>query len=167
MTAPSARDARKAFALLKIRISQLSKALKKIEPYIDQEPGDKNTAKLGEARLGSVQKTDPEIKATVTDPALFAKWVKAHRPDQIEDAVNATFQTALLKDMTAKSTLVDFNGEEVQGVGFATEAPQQRFYPAEGAAELLDVLEPEDLPGIDGIDLAGLLGVRRGGGEGE
>src|SRR5438309_863360 len=111
MTAP--KDARLAFALLKVRSSEISKALKAIEPYLDQEPGDKNTAKLGHARVGSVQRTDPQTRAVVSDPALLLKWVKENRPDQIDEVVNATYQVALLKDMTDKKALVDFNGEEV------------------------------------------------------
>lgn len=159
------KDARKAFALLKIRAAQISKALKTVEPYLDQEPGDKNTAKLGRARLGSVQKTDPQTRAIVSDAVLLLKWVKENRPDQIDEVVNATFQVALLKDMTDKQALVDVNGEEVPGLMFGAEAPAQRFYPAEDAATLLDVLDPEDLPAIDGIDLPQLLGLRARGGE--
>lgn len=155
----SAKDARLAYALLKIRASQISKALKAIEPLLDQEPGDRNAANLGHARLGFVQKTDPETRAIITDPDLFLKWVKENRPDQINEVVNATYQVALLKDMTALGAAVDSNGVEVPGVTFGSETPSQRFYPAQGADDLLDVLERADLPAIDGVDLPRILGV--------
>jgi hypothetical protein len=159
------RDARLAFALLKIQQVRVAKALKVVGPLVDQEPGDRNAAKLGHAKLGVVQMTDPDTKAVVTDPALLLKWVKANRPDQIEETVNATFQTALTKHMTETGALVDWDGQEVPGVGFATETPSQRFYPVEDAADLLEVIEHSDLPQIDGVDLAGILGIRRDGGE--
>lgn len=161
MTTP--RDARLAYALLKIRMSQINKALKTVQPYIDQEPGDKNTAKLGAAKLGRVQVTDPEVKATVTDPALFTKWVQENRPDEVEQVptVGATFRKALLEEMDRKGALVNWDGLEVPGVEFTTgSTPQQRFYPEDDADELLAVVAPEDLPQIEGVDLAGLLGVR-------
>lgn len=163
MTDP--KDARLAWALLKTKQSAISKALKKLEPHIDQEPGDKNAAKVGAAKVGSVAMTDPDTKATVTDLVLFTKFVTEVRPDEVEDVptVSATFIKALLQEMDRKGELLDWEGHEVPGVAFAvSQTPYQRFYPDDGAIDLLGVLEPEDLPDIDGVDLAGLLGVRRG-----
>jgi hypothetical protein len=159
----SPRDARLAYALLKLKQSQISKALKVVEQFNDQEPGDKNAAKLGAARVGSVTMTDPTVKAMVADRALFLKWVQANREDQVYDVptVREAYEQALLNELTDKRALIDGNGVEVAGVVFGVgQAPAQRFYPDDDAADLLDVVTPDDLPDIEGVDLAYVLGVR-------
>jgi hypothetical protein len=56
---------------------------------------------------------------------------------------------------------VDANGEEVPGVEFRlASSPYQRFDAAENADELIALVEPKDLPEIDGIDLVSILGAR-------
>lgn len=157
MTSP--RDARRAYGLLKVRQKQISQALDHIAVYVDQDPGDRNSAKLGEARLGTVFKTDPEAKAKVADRDAFTKWVAASHSTEIVEAVRSSYETALLDAITRRGDVVDENGEVVPGVGFAAATPQQRFIPADAAEELLAVLEPGDLPEIEGVDLAGLLGL--------
>lgn len=161
----TARDARLAYALLKIRQAQISKALAKIQPYTEQEPGDRNAARLGEARLGFVQTTDPEAHAAVTDIDLFTKWVQAKRPDEIVPSVRESFKNAVLKELDGKGALVDWDGEEVPGVAFASSTPAQRFQAAPDAAELAATATAEDLPFVDGVDLASLLGISREDGE--
>jgi hypothetical protein len=163
MTSP--RDARRAYALLKVKQKQISNALDEIAVYVDQDPGDRNSAKLGEAKLGTVFMTAPEAKARVADRDAFTKWVSATRQTEIVEAVRASYETALLGDITKRGDVVDENGEVVPGVEFSSATPQQRFIPADGAEDLLTVIEPRDLPEIEGIDLAGLLGIPAGGEE--
>jgi hypothetical protein len=155
------RDARVAFALLKIRQSQISKAIKAVQPYTDQEPGDKNAARLGHARLGKVAMTEPQTKPVVTDAELFTKYVKDVRPDEIVDAVRASYQVALFEQFVKTGKLQDWDGNEVPGVAFDADTPQQRFYADEGADDLLAIADAGDLPVIEDIDLAGLLGIPR------
>lgn len=170
MTSP--RDARLAWALLQIKKLQLveeskrlSKALKVIEPSLDQEPGDKNTAKLGEAKLGKIAKTEPTTVAVVNDVEAFVEFVAITAPTEIEEIkqVRPAYREKLLAELSERGSTIDSNGQDVPGIGFAlTSTPYQRFYPEEGAAELLTVLEPGDLPEIKGVDLAGLLGIQGG-----
>lgn len=157
MTDP--KDARLAFALLKIRQSQISRAIQAVQPFLDQEPGDKNAAKLGRARLGKVTMTEPEVKPVVTDPDAFVKYVQDVRPDEIEPAVRPAFQTALFQHLDKTGQLLDWDGNAVPGVGFGSSTPQQRFYADDGAEELLAVVDPADLPVIEGLDLAAVLGI--------
>lgn len=160
MTAP--RDARRAYALLKLRQRQISRALDEIAVYVDQDPGDRNSAKLGEAKIGTVFMTNPEPKATVTDRDAFTKWVAASHPTEIVEAVRVSYEAALLAEITQRGEFVDENGEVVPGVAFSTPTPQQRFTAATDAEDLLSVIDEGDLPEIEGIDLAGLLGIRGG-----
>jgi hypothetical protein len=160
MTSP--REARRAYALLKVRQKQISRALDHIAVYVDQDPGDRNSAKLGEAKLGTVFMTNPEPKAIVTDRDAFTKWVAKNKPTEIVEAVRASYETALLNDLTAKGEVVDEHGEVVPGVAFSSPTPQQRFTATADAEDLLSVVDPEDLPEVEGIDLAGLLGIRGG-----
>lgn len=165
MTSP--RDARTAYALLKLRQAQLSKALKKIEPLIDQDPGDKNAARVGAAKVGVVAMSDPPTKALVSDVALLTKFVQETRPDEVEmvPVIREAFVTALLAQIDKTGELQDWDGHDVPGVIFGiSKAPYQYFTAADGADEVLGVIEPGDLPEIDGVDLAGLLGVSREGG---
>lgn len=162
MPSPSPREARVAFALLKLRQAQLNNALRAVEPHLDQEPGDRNTAKLGAATLGAVSMTNPAAKATVVDPALFTKFVVGTRPDAVEQTPNETFVRALLQEMDRTGQLCDWDGQEVPGVAFVIpKDPYRRFVADADATELLDVVEPGDLPEVPGVDLAGLLGVHR------
>lgn len=171
----STRDARRAWALLQIKKLELaeeskriSKALKVIEPDLDQEPGDRNTAKLGEAKLGKIGRTDPDTVAVVNDVAAFAEFVSLTAPSEIEviKQVRPAYQNKLLAELSASGSTIDSNGQDVPGIGFAlTSTSYSRFYPEPGAAELLSVIDPSDLPEIDGVDLAGLLGIPAGGEE--
>lgn len=159
------KEARLVFALLKMRSSQISAALKRVMPFIEQEPGDKNAAKLGAARLGKVAMTEPEVKAIVTNREKFVAWVQETAPTEVEDVptVRAAYEMKVLEQALANGAPVDANGLEIPGVelGYGS-SPQQRFYADDGAENLLAVVEEKDLPEIDGVDLAGLLGIRRG-----
>jgi hypothetical protein len=157
------REARTVYALLKIRQAQIAGALKHVQPFVEQEPGDRNAAMLGRARLGQVSLTEPKITAQVTDREAFLKYVTEARPTEVETVtvVRPAYETALLAELTQRGAIVDRDGMEVSGVEFrAASTPSQRFEAADNAAELLAVVEPRDLPEIDGIDLAALLGVR-------
>jgi hypothetical protein len=159
------KEARLVFALLKMRSSQISAALKRVTPFIEQEPGDKNAAMLGAARLGKVSKSEPEVKALVTDRDKFVAFVQETAPTEVEDVptVRAAYEMKLLEEALTNGAPVDKEGREIPGVeiGYGS-SPQQRFYADDGAENLLAVVEEKDLPQIDGIDLAELLGVRRG-----
>ncbi|HEY9370988.1 hypothetical protein [Streptomyces sp.] len=158
------KDARLVFALLKMRQAQISAAVKYVQPFTEQEPGDKNAAKLGAARLGKVAMTEPEVKAIVVDREKFAAWVQETAPTEVEHipTVRAAYEMRLLAEALAAGAPVDANGQEIPGVELGPGAsPSQRFYPDEGAERFLDVVEAADLPDIDGIDLAALLGIRR------
>jgi hypothetical protein len=162
----SPREARLAFALLKLRQSQIAAALKKVTPFVDQEPGDRAAAKLGAARLGRVAMTEPDIKALVTDRDAFTKFVQAEHPGEVETVVQVrpAYESKLLGEITARGAAVDEDGQAVPGVTFGYgSSPQQRFYPDEGAEALLAVVDPSDLPRLEGVDLAGILGVRDAG----
>ncbi|TYK45219.1 hypothetical protein [Actinomadura decatromicini] len=167
MTALSPREARLAFALLKLQQRRLAAALKRFEPFIDQEPGDKNTARLGEARLGKVAKTEPVEKPVVADRDAFTKHVAALWSTEVEqvEQVRPAFERKLLGEMQARGCAVDENGEVVPGIRFETSTPQQRFYPEDGAEDLLTVIDAEDLPTVDGVDWRQLLPVRPVAGE--
>lgn len=158
------KEARLVFALLKIRASQISAALKQVTPFIEQEPGDKNAAKLGAARLGKVAMTEPEVKPQVTDREKFVAYVQEIAPTEVEQipTVRAAYQAKVLETVARMGGPVDENGQEIPGVvlGYGT-SPQQRFYPDDGADSLLAVVEEKDLPDLGDIDLAGLLGIRR------
>ncbi|MEU6725584.1 hypothetical protein ABZ917_17905 [Nonomuraea wenchangensis] len=158
------KDARLVFALLKIRQSQISAALKHVTPFIEQEPGDKNAAKLGAARLGKVAMTEPEVKAIVVDRDKFVAWVQETAPTEVEDVptVRTAYEMKLLAEALANGAPVDAAGQEIPGVeiGYGS-SPSQRFYADDGAERLLEVLEEKDLPEIDGLDLAAVLGVQR------
>ncbi len=158
-------QARLAFALLKIRKAQIDRALNRVTPFIDQEPGDKNAAKLGAARLGKVAMTEPEVKPIVVDRAAFTAWVEQHAATEVErvPTVRSSYESKLLDEIAKRGAAVDPNGEEIPGVtlGYGS-SPQQRFYADENAENLLSVVEAKDLPEIDGIDLAGLLGAQGG-----
>ncbi|MET8985929.1 hypothetical protein ABZW49_10810 [Nonomuraea wenchangensis] len=164
------KDARLVFALLKIRQLQISAALKHVTPFIEQEPGDKNAAKLGAARLGRVAMTEPEVKATVTDREKFVAWVQETAPTEVEDVptVRPAYEMKLLEEALANGAPVDAAGQEIPGVaiGYGS-SPSQRFYADDGAERLLEVLDAKDLPEIDGIDLAAVLGVRKAGEQSE
>ncbi|MGI5414286.1 hypothetical protein [Actinomadura luteofluorescens] len=159
MTDVSPRDARLAFALLKLQQRRISAALKKFEPFIDQEPGDRNTARLGEAKLGKVAKTEPAEKPVVSDRDAFTKHVAASWPTEVEqvEQVRPAFERKLLGEMEAKGCAVDDNGEVVPGVRFESSTPQQRFYPEDDAEVMLTAVDAEDLPQVDGVDWSGLL----------
>lgn len=171
MTSP--RDARRAWALLQLKKAEyaekskvIGKALKAIEPDLDQEPGDKNTAKLGEARLGKVALTEPDTVAVVKDLGAFTEFVAITAPTEIEEIkqVRGAYREKLLAELSASRSTIDSNGQDVPGVGFAlTSTPAHRFYAEKDAADLLSVVEPGDLPEIEGVDLAGLLGLPAGG----
>jgi hypothetical protein len=158
------KEARLVFALLKMRSSQISAALKLVTPFIEQEPGDKNAAMLGAARLGKVAKSEPEVKAIVTDRGKFVAHVEETAPTEVEHVptVRTAYEMKLLEEALANGAPVDKEGREIPGVeiGYGT-SPQQRFYADDGADGLLAVVEEKDLPQLDGIDLAELLGVRR------
>lgn len=162
MTDISSRDARLAYALLKLQQRRISAALKTFEPLLDQEPGDKNTARLGEARLGKVAKTDPEEKPVVSDRDAFTKHVAALWPTEVEqvEQVRPAFERKLLGEMQARGCAVDENGEVIPGVRFESSTPQQRFYPEDDADDLLGVVDLADLPEVDGLDWRGLLPIR-------
>ncbi|GAA2861038.1 hypothetical protein [Nonomuraea rubra] len=160
------KDARMVFALLKMRQSQISAALKYVTPFIEQEPGDKNAAKLGAARLGKVAMTEPEPKAIVTDRDKFVAFVQETAPTEVEHipTVRTAYEVKVLEEALKNGAPVDKEGREIPGVEIGLGAtPSQRFYADDGAERFLDVVEEKDLPQIDGIDLAGMLGVRRGG----
>lgn len=167
MTDVSPRDARLAFALLKLQQRRISAALKTFEPFIDQEPGDKNTTRLGEAKLGKVAKTEPVDKPVVSDRDAFTKHVAALCPTEVEtvEQVRPAYERKLLTDMAAKGCAVDDNGEVVPGVRFESSTPQQRFYPEPDAEDLLTVIDAGDLPEVDGLDWRQLLPVRPEAGE--
>lgn len=158
------KEARLVFGLLKMRSSQIAAALKRVMPFIEQEPGDKNAAKLGAARLGKVAMTEPEVKAIVTDRGKFVAWVQETAPTEVEDVptVRAAYEMKVLEQALANGAPVDKEGREIPGVelGYGS-SPQQRFYADDGAENLLAVVEEKDLPEIDGVDLADLLGIRR------
>jgi len=160
------KEARLVFALLKMRASQISAALKHVVPFIEQEPGDKNAAKLGAARLGKVAMTEPEVKAIVTDRDKFVAFVQETAPTEVEQVptVRVAYEMKLLEQALANGAPVDASGQEIPGVeiGYGS-SPQQRFYPDDNAGRLLAEVEPKDLPEIEGVDLAELLGVREGG----
>jgi hypothetical protein len=166
----SPREARMVFALLKLQQARVNAALKRVTPFVDQEPGDKNAARLGEARLGRVAMTEPDIKALVTDRDAFTKFVEAEHPGEVETVVRVrpAYESKLLGEITARGAAVDEDGQAVPGVTFGYgSSPQQRFYPDEGAEALLAVVDPSDLPRLEGVDLAGILGVRDAGEGGE
>ncbi|MFI7642430.1 hypothetical protein [Nonomuraea sp. NPDC049400] len=160
------KEARLVFALLKMRASQISAALKLVTPFIEQEPGDKNAAMLGAARLGKVAKSEPEVKAIVTDRDKFVAFVQETAPTEVEHAptVRTAYEMKLLETALKAGAPVDEHGQEIPGVeiGYGS-SPRQNFYADDGAERLLGVVEEKDLPQIDGIDLAGLLGVRKDG----
>ncbi|MFC4006541.1 hypothetical protein ACFOY2_04870 [Nonomuraea purpurea] len=159
------REARTVFALLKMRQSQLNRALKHVTQFIEQEPGDKNAAKLGAARLGKVAMTEPEVKAIVADRDKFVAFVQETAPTEVEHVptVRTAYEMKLLEQALANNAPVDKEGREIPGVEIGHgSSPSQRFYADDGAERLLEVLEETDLPQIDGIDLAGLLGAKRG-----
>ncbi|MFG1683578.1 hypothetical protein ACGFNP_25640 [Nonomuraea sp. NPDC049269] len=158
------KEARLVFALLKMRASQISAALKQVTLFIEQEPGDKNAAKLGAARLGKVAMTEPEVKPQVTDREKFVAWVQETAPTEVEQVptVRAAYQTKVLETVARMGGPVDEHGQEIPGValGYGS-SPRQCFYPDDGADSLLAVVEEKDLPDLGDIDLAGLLGIRR------
>ncbi len=157
------REARMLFGLLKVREAQIRAVLKHVALFVEQEPGDRNAAMLGRAKLGSVILTEPKITAQVTDRDLFIKHVAEHRPTEVEQVtvVRPAYETALLAEMTQRGALVDRDGQEVPGVTLRpASTPSQRWEPADNAAELLACVEPHDLPEVEGVDLAGILGVR-------
>ncbi|TMS00119.1 hypothetical protein [Nonomuraea basaltis] len=157
------KEARLVFALLKMRASQISAALKQVTPFIEQEPGDKNAALLGAARLGKVAMTEPEVKAIVNDREKFVAFVQETAPTEVEHipTVRTAYEMKLLEQALRNGAPVDADGQEIPGVEIGYGAsPQQRFYADEGADRLLAVVEPKDLPELDGIDLTELLGVR-------
>ncbi|MEV6035968.1 hypothetical protein AB0L65_32765 [Nonomuraea sp. NPDC052116] len=158
------KEARLVFALLKMRASQISAAVKYVQPFTEQEPGDKNAAKLGAARLGKVGMSEPEVKALVTDRAKFTAFVLETAPTEVEDipTVRTAYEVKLLEQALKAGAAVDANGQEIPGVelGYGS-SPSQRFFPDDGAERFLSTLEAKDLPEIEGIDLAALLGVRR------
>lgn len=157
------REARMLFALLKTRKAQLDRALKHVAPFIEQEPGDKNMAKLGAAPLGRVAMTEPEVKPRVDDVKAFTEYVKETAGTEIEtrEMVRPAYEAKLLGDIAGRGAPVDGDGREVPGVSFGyASQPQQRFYAEENAEEMLRLVEPRDLPQIDGMDLAEILGVR-------
>lgn len=158
----SSRDARLAYALLKLQQRRISAALKTFEPYIDQEPGDKNTARLGEARLGKIARTEPVEKPVVSDRDTFTKHIADLWPTEVEtvETVRPAFERKLLGEMQARGCAVDDNGEVVPGVRFESTAPQQRFYPEDNAEDLLTVVDLADLPVVEGVDWRGLLPIR-------
>ncbi|MFD9950849.1 hypothetical protein ACFWYW_19705 [Nonomuraea sp. NPDC059023] len=160
------KEARLVFALLKMRASQIRAVLDLVTPFIEQEPGDRNAAKLGSATLGKVTKTEPEVKAIVTDREKFTAWVAETAASEVEHVptVRAAYEMKLLEQALAAGAPVDANGQEMPGVtlGYGS-TPQQRFYADEGADRLFAVVEPKDLPEIEGVDLAALLGVSRDG----
>lgn len=165
----TARDARLAYALLKLQQKRIADALKVIQPSIDQDPGDKNAARIGHARIGVVATSDPTLKATVSDMGLLVKFVQEIRPDEITmvPVVGETYLKALLAEMDRTKTLRDWDGHDVPGVVFAaSKAPYPYFTPEQDAEDLLGVVGLEDLPYIDGVDLAALLGIAREGGAG-
>ena len=166
----SPREARLVVALLKLQQARVNAALKRVTPFVDQEPGDKNAAKLGAARLGKVAMTEPEVKALVTDRDAFVKYVQAEYPTEVEmvPQVRPAFEAKLMADLAARGEPVDDTGETVPGVTIGHgSSPQQRIYPDEGAEALLAVVDPSDLPRLEGVDLAGILGVRDAGEGGE
>ncbi|TDD97575.1 hypothetical protein [Actinomadura rubrisoli] len=166
MTDISAREARLAYALLKLQQRRLSAALKTFEPFIDQEPGDKNTARLGEAKLGKVARTEPVEKPMVSDRDAFTKHVAAGWSTEVEqvETVRPAFERKLLAEIEARGCAVDDNGEVVPGVRFDAATPQQRFYPEDGAEDLLAVIDLDDLPEVEGLDWRELLPIRADGG---
>jgi hypothetical protein len=160
------KEARLVFALLKMRASQISAALKQVTPFIEQEPGDKNAAKLGAATLGKVAMTEPEVRAQVTDREKFTAWVAETAPSEVEQVptVRTAYEQKLLEGAFKRGAAVDEHGQEIPGVSFGYgSTPQQRFYANDGADIFLAEVTPRDLPEIEGVDLAGLLGVREGG----
>ncbi len=157
------REARMVWALLKIREEQIRDLLKRVAPFTEQEPGDRNAAMLGRARLGRVILTEPQVTAQITDRALFTKHVAETRPTEVETVtvVRPAYEAALLAEMTKHGVAVDRDGQEVPGVEFRpASTPSRRFESADNAAELLACVEPRDLPEIEGVDLASVLGVR-------
>jgi hypothetical protein len=160
------KEARLVFALLKMRASQISAALKRVTPFIEQEPGDKNAVKLGAATLGKAAMTEPEVRAHVTDRDKFTAWVTENAPGEVDQipTVKGAFEQKLLEGALKRGAAVDEHGQEIPGVSFGYgSTPQQRFYANDGAEIFLAEVEPRDLPEIEGVDLAGLLGVRGGG----
>jgi hypothetical protein len=160
------KEARMLFALLKMRSSQISAALKLVTPFIEQEPGDKNAAMLGAARLGKVAKSEPEVKAIVTDREKFVAYVQETAPTEVElvSTVRAAYEMKVLEVALKKGAPVDEDGQEIPGVelGYGS-SPRQNFYADEGAERLLEVVEEKDLPELEGVDLAMVLGIRKGG----
>lgn len=168
MTDLTPREARTLWGLLKIRETQFKTQLKAALTYaarfIDQDPGDKNSAKLGAARLGKVVLTEPEVRAIVTDRAAFIEWVQEVAPTEVEHipTVRPAYETKVLEQALANGAPVDKEGREIPGVTIGQgSTPQQRFYADEGAERLLAAVEEKDLPEIDGVDLAAIFGIRR------
>lgn len=150
------REARMVYGLLKIREAQVKAALKRVQPFTDQDPGDRNAAKLGAAVLGRVVMTEPKAAAVIRDMAALIDHVKATAPTEIEtrEEVRPAYLTKLLAEVME-------TGELVPGVDIAAaSSPYQRFEAADNAADLLAVVEPGDLPELDDIDLAAILGAR-------
>lgn len=158
------KEARMVFALLKMRAWQISAAVKYVQPFTEQEPGDKNATKLGSARLGKVGVTEPEVKAIVTDRDKFVAFVQETAPTEVEHipTVRTAYEMKVLQEALDNGAPVDKQGREIPGVVLGPGAsPSQRFYADEGAERFLEVVEEKDLPEIEGIDLAALLGVKR------
>lgn len=63
------------------------------------EPGDADSPRVDGERLGRVRMDSGRVSARLVDPAAFEEWVRANRPEQIEEVtrVYPAFVTSVLE----------------------------------------------------------------------
>lgn len=82
------------------------------------DEGDRSYAIVDGDKIGTVSVSSPEVKPAITDPAAFTAWVKANKPDAIEETVADWYKaTANLAAVIAKT------GEVPDGVEMVAGAP--------------------------------------------
>jgi len=103
--------------------------------------GDRIGAALGPGGevAGHVLYKRGAVKAEISDPGAFHRWVEKNRPEEIETItrVRPAFAKAVLTRAQRLGTPVTEDGEEIPGVSVLAKDPQVTVIPTEDAEELV------------------------------
>ncbi|MEU8271584.1 hypothetical protein AB0B89_31040 [Sphaerisporangium sp. NPDC049002] len=103
--------------------------------------GDRLNGVVADHPAGAIQVKKGAVRATVTDQAAFAEWVKTHRADELETVrttrVRPAYVSAVLTAAKKTGTAVTADGEEIPGITVVAGEPTVAVTLADDAADLV------------------------------
>lgn len=102
-----------ALSVIKKRVVEL---ISEAQERVQLNTGDRLTALLGGAKIGSVTKAHGATRAKVTDAAAFLEWVRENRPDEIREQPSDLLRSQVLAAAVKNGVAVTEDGELIPGI---------------------------------------------------